>query len=287
MNRIAVFALLLAGSLVAARGFAQAAAPAPASPNDKAPQLAPGEVGPGEVGIDEKLGVHIPLDLVLKDEEGNPVTLGALIDKPTILTLNFFRCTGICTPLLNGVVEAINQSKAVPGKEYQVITVSFDDRDTPEIAMGKRTNYLKQIQRPFPPTAWHFLTGDGATTKALCDSVGFKFKRQGDQFIHAGAIVFLSPKGKVTRYMYGITFLPADFQMAVNEAARGEARPTIAKFLQFCFSYDPAGRGYVFSTTRASATVILLLAAGFLAYLALKRPRGGPRVKDKQGKEPV
>lgn len=280
MNRMAAVVLLSVGSLMTALAFAQVAAPSPPSPAVQAPQFAP-----GEVGIDEKLGATIPLNLVLKDEEGNAVVLGTLIDKPTILTLNFFRCTGICTPLLNGMVEAINQSKAIPGKEYQVITVSFDDRDTPEIALGKRTNYLKQIQRPFPPTAWHFLTGDAATTKALCDSVGFKFKRQGDQFIHAGAIVFLSPKGQVTRYMYGITFLPADVQMAVNEAAKGEVRPTISKWLQFCFSYDPAGRRYVFSTTRASAAVILLMAAGFLAYLTLKRPRGRSDGKDKQGKE--
>jgi protein SCO1/2 len=245
-------------------------------PTQDAPAIAP-----GEVGIDEKLGATIPLDLVLKDEEGNAVKLGTLLDKPTILTLNFFRCTGICTPLLNGVVEVINQSEALPGKDYQVVTVSFDDRDTPEVAMGKRTNYLKQIQKPFPPTAWHFLTGDAATTKALCDSVGFKFKRQGDQFIHAGAIIFISPKGQVTRYMYGITFLPADFQMAVNEAAKGEVRPTINKWLKFCFSYDPAGRRYVFSTTRVSATVILLAAMGFLAYLTLKRPRD----KEARGKE--
>ena len=276
MNRIAVIALLFAGSLMADRTLAQAATAAPASPVVQAPQLAP-----GEVGIDERLGTTIPLDLVLKDEEGNSVKLGTLIDKPTILTLNFFRCTGICTPLLNGVVEVINQSEALPGRDYQVVTVSFDDRDTPELALGKRTNYLKQIQKPFPPTAWHFLTGDAITTKALCDSVGFKFKRQGDQFIHAGAIVFLSPEGQVTRYMYGVTFLPADFQMAVNEAAKGEVRPTINKWLKFCFSYDPAGRRYVFSTTRASATVILLMAGAFLAYLTLKRPRGN----EARGKE--
>jgi protein SCO1/2 len=269
------------GILLAGAAAAQGPASVPASPVAQAPD-APG-IEPGEVGIDEKLGATIPLDLVLKDEEGNPVNLGTLVDKPTILTLNFFRCTGICTPLLNGVVEAINRSEALPGRDYQVVTVSFDDRDTPELALGKRTNYLKQIQKPFPPTAWHFMTGDAAATKALCDSVGFKFKRQGDQFIHAGAIIFLSPKGQVTRYMYGVTFLPADVQMAINEAAKGEVRPTINKWLKICFSYDPAGRRYVFSTTRTAAMVILLMAGGFLAYLTLKRPRG----KEARGKEPA
>jgi protein SCO1/2 len=236
---------------------------------------------PLDVGIDEKLGQSVPLDLVLVDEEGNRVALRSLLDKPTLLTLNFFRCTGICTPLLNGVVEVVNRSDINPGQDYQIVTVSFDDRDTPEIAAGKRTNYLKQIKKPFPPSAWHFLTGDAATTKALCDSVGFKFKQQGDQFIHAGAIVFLSPEGQVTRYMYGVTYLPADFQMAVDEAARGEARPTINKWLKFCFSYDPEGRRYVFSATRVGATLVILLAGCFLGYLVIK----GPRKKNEETKE--
>lgn len=255
------------------------AAPEAGSPSGSsatAPTLAP-----GEVGIDEKLGGYVPLDLVLKDEEGNPVTLGSLIDKPTILTLNFFRCTGICTPLLNGVAEAINQSPMKPGKDYQVITVSFDERDTPEMALAKRTNYLKQIQKPFPPTAWRFLTGPAEATKALCDSVGFKFKRQGDQFIHPGAIILLSPKGKVTRYMYGITFLPADLQMAVQEAVRGEARPTINKLLLFCFSYDPAGHRYVFSITKVVGTVVILAAAAFVAFLVFS----GRRAKQSTAQE--
>ena len=231
--------------------------------------------------MDEKLGGQVPMDLVLKDEEGNPVTLGSLINKPTILTLNFFRCTGICTPLLNGLAEAINQLPLEPGKDYQVITVSFDERDTPEMALAKRTNYLKQIQKPFPPTAWRFLTGPAEATQALCDSVGFKFKRQGDQFVHPGAIILLSPQGKVTRYMYGITFLPADLQMAVQEAARGEARPTINKFLLFCFSYDPAGHRYVFSITRVVGTVVVLTAAAFVAFLVFS----GRRAKQTSARE--
>jgi len=227
---------------------------------------------PQEVGIDEKLGAQVPLGLVLRDEEGRPVKLGALIDKPTILTLNYFRCAGICTPLLNGLTEAVDRTQALPGVDFQVITVSFDERDTPEIAATKRTNYLREIHRPFPPSAWHFLTGEGAATKALCDSVGFKFKKDGDDFIHAGAIVFLSPAGKVTRYMYGTTFLPADLQQAALEAARGEAQPTINKWLKICFSSEPTGRKFVFSITKAAA-LLTILAAALFAALLLRRGR--------------
>jgi protein SCO1 len=175
------------------------------------------------------------------------------------------------------VVDVINQVKANPGQDFQVITVSFDPRDTPEVAFQKRSNYLKEIQRPIPPTAWRFLTGKGAATKVLCDSVGFKFKAQGEDFIHAGAIVILSPQGKVTRYMYGTTFLSADLQMAILEANRGEARPTINKWLQFCYSAEPSGRGYVFSITKTVAIVTLLLAGIFVSVLVFKKK---PRTKE-------
>ncbi len=226
--------------------------------------------GPEEVGINERLGATIPLDLELKGEDGKPVTLRQLIDKPTILTLNYFRCAGICTPQLGGVAEVLNRTQAIPGQDFQVLTVSFDERDDPEVAAQKRTNYLAEITRPFPPGAWRFLTGPGATTKALADSVGFKFKRVNDDFVHAAAIIFISPKGVVTRYMYGTTYLPADLQLAAQEAARGEAQPTINKFLKFCFSYDPAGRRYVLNTTSIGAAVIILAAVIFV--VALTRP---------------
>jgi len=227
-----------------------------------------------EVGIDEKLGATIPLNLVLRAEDGTPVTLRSLIDKPTILTLNYFRCAGICTPQLGGVAEVLNRTQAIPGQDLQVLTVSFDERDEPEVAAQKRTNYLAEIKRPFPPGAWRFLTGPAATTRLLADAVGFKFKRQDDDFIHAAAIIFISPKGQVTRYMYGTTYLPADVQLAAQEAARGEAQPTINKFLKFCFSYDPAGRRYVLNTTTIGAIVILLAAGSFLAALIVRGRKG-------------
>ena len=246
----------------------------------QAPSQTPGQAPsfkPEEVGIDEKLGATIPLDIVLKDEDGKPVTLRQLINKPTILTLNYFRCAGICTPQLGGVAEVLNRTQAIPGQELQVLTVSFDERDEPEVAAQKRTNYLAEITRPFPPAAWRFLTGPSQTTKALADAVGFKFKAQGDDFIHAAAIIFISPTGKITRYMYGVTYLPADVQLAAQEAARGEAQPTINKFLKFCFSYDPVGRKYVLNTTSIGATVIILAALIFVFALTRK---GRPTKQD-------
>lgn len=268
-TRSPLYALLAAALLCLP---AQAQAPAPAAP--AAPTYTP-----QEVGIDEKLGATIPLDLVLKGEDGQPVPLRQLIDKPTLLTLNYFRCAGICTPQLSGVAEVLNRTEAIPGRDFQVLTVSFDGRDEPEIAAQKRTNYLGEITRPFPPAAWRFLTGPDATTRALADAVGFKFKQVDNDFVHAAAIIFISPQGKVTRYMYGTTYVPADLQMAAQEAARGEAQPTINKFLKFCFSYDPAGRKYVLNSTTIGATVIILAALAFVATLV----RRGRKAKSEEG----
>ena len=272
--RSSLSALTLAAALLSAPMRAQAPAPAPAPAADPATP----SFTPQEVGIDEKLGATVPLDLVLNGEDGQPVTLRQLIDKPTILTLNYFRCAGICTPQLNGVVEVLNRTQAEPGKDFQVITVSFDGRDTPEVAAQKRTNYLGELTRPFPPAAWRFLTGPAASTRALADAVGFKYKQVGEDFVHAAAIIFISPQGKVTRYMYGVTYLPADLQLAAQEAARGEAQPTINKFLKFCFSYDPAGRKYVLNTTAISATVTILAALIFVVFLV----RRGRKTKSKE-----
>lgn len=227
-----------------------------------------------EVGVTERLGKKADLSVVLKDEEGREVSLGSVVDRPTLLTLNFFRCTGICTPLLNGVVEMVNRSPdLVPGRDFQIVTVSFDERDTPEIALRKKQNYLKQMQRPFPPSAWRFLTGPPEATKALCDSVGFRFKRDGDQFVHPGVVVFLSPEGTVTRYLYGVTFLPSEVALAVAEARRGEWEPTVARLLPFCFSRDPQGRRTVLDVTRVAGLATLLLAGLMVGGLLLRKGR--------------
>ena len=222
---------------------------------------------PDEVGIDEHLGGQVALDAVLRDEDGNDVTLRRLVDKPTILTLNYFTCTSICSPLLNGLVDALNRVGIEPGRDFQVITLSFDPKDTPEVAFQKRINYLRQMNRPFPPAAWRFLTGSAEATKEVTDSVGFSFRPAGSGFAHPGAVVVLTPGGIVSRYLYGISFISADVQMAVEEASKGQVRPSIAKVLAFCYSYDPAGRRYVFNMTRVVGALILALAAGFVIYL--------------------
>lgn len=220
-----------------------------------------------DVGVIEQLGRPVPLDLAFVDEAGQAITLKDLVDKPTVLTLNYFRCAGLCTPLLNGMVDVLNEIRLEPGKDFRVITVSFDERDAPEVARKKRDNLLKQLTRPFPPAAWHLLTGKNQAIAALTEATGFRFRADGTEFIHAGVIVILSPAGVVTRYLYGTHFPAADLELAIREAAKGEARPTIAKTLEFCYVYDPASRERVFRLTRlagAATLAILLIFVGLL-----------------------
>lgn len=234
-----------------------------------------------DVGIDEKLGQTVPLDTALVDENGERVILRDILNKPTLLTLNYFRCTGLCTPLLNGVAEMLQKIDLTPGKDFQVLSVSFDPRDNAELAGLKKENYIKQLPPGFPPTAWRFLTGDPDSTKKLADAVGFKFAKRGDDYVHAGAVMVLSPNGKVARYLYGVTFLPFDVKMAIAEAAQGRTGPTIARFLKFCYSYDPAGRRYFVDITRLAAAFTIVLALGFGIVVAANRKRR-PKSDDKE-----
>jgi protein SCO1/2 len=228
---------------------------------------------PADVGIDEKLGSSVDLDAVLKDEAGRQVTLRQYVDKPTILMFNYFRCPGICPVLINNMVEVVNRMQIEPGKDYRLMAVSFDPTDTPQLATEKKANYLNQMRRPFSPDDWHFLTGNAEETKAVADSAGFRYQLKGDMYVHPGAIILLTPKGVISRYIYGTSFVPADVEMGVKEAAGGAVRPTISKMLAFCYAYDPQGRKYVFSVTRLAGTATLVLAGIFIAFVIKGRTR--------------
>jgi protein SCO1/2 len=226
-----------------------------------------------DIGIDEKLGMQVAMDIGLKDENGNDITLRQLVDKPTILMFNYFRCPGICPVLINSVVETMNQIQLEPGKDFRLIAVSFDPTDTPEIARQKKANYLNQMRRQFSPDSWHFLTGSAVNTKTVADSAGFNYRKQGDMYVHPGAIILLTPKGIISRYLYGTSFLTADVTMAIQEAAGGKVRPTISKVLSFCYTYDPEGRKYVFSVTRVVGAAILVFAAVFAIFILRGKTR--------------
>ncbi len=227
-----------------------------------------------ELGVYEHLDDTISGNLTFTDELYNKVNLKQAIDKPTILALVYYECPGICSPLLNGLAEAMEKADIELGKDYQVFTVSFNDTEKPPLAMKKKSTYAKLLTHGDTDNGWHFFTGDSSNIYQLLNEVGFKVKKEGDEFIHPGTLIVLSPNGKITRYLYGSTyFLPFDIKMAVAEAAQERSGPTINKMLNFCFSYDPEGKKYVFNVTKISGSIILFFALAFLATLALKGRR--------------
>lgn len=233
-----------------------------------------------DVGIDEQLGKKIPLSLVFTDENNNQVKLSELFTKPTVLAFVYYRCPAICTPLMIELADVTSKSDLVPGEDYNIVTVSMDETESYLDAAQKKADIVKGSELEYPGNSWTFLTGDSATIKQLADAAGFYFQREGDQFLHTGALIFVDKSGKITRYLFpgysdkhGFAVLPFDFKMAVTETAEGKEMPTIARVLQYCFSYDPEGKTYVLNITRIFGAVILLLAAVFVVYLTAAKKK--------------
>ena len=224
-----------------------------------------------DIALEEKLGQYIPADAVFSDENNKRVSLKEVIDKPTIIAPVYHSCTHVCPLLLTGLAQALGRLDIItPGKDFTVIALSFDDRDTPQIARDKKRNYIKAVGKPFPEDAWTFLTGDAANIRKLTDSIGFKFQKDGEHdFSHPVTLVVVSPQGKIVRYLDGMSFLPFDITMAVNEAAKGMVSSTGRRVLMYCFSYDPLKKSYVFNILKVVGTVVVIFVASFLAYLIL------------------
>ena len=229
-----------------------------------------------QVGIDEKLGQTISDDITLIDESGNSVKLKDIIDnsKPVILSLVYFRCPGICSPLLSGVAETIGKMDLVAGHDYKIVTVSFDPTENYIMAAEKKKNYFKIIRNKIIPSdAWVFYTADSANIARLTDAVGFRYIKQGEDFIHSGVLTMLSPNGKVVRYLYGTDFNPFDMKMAIIEASEGKVGSTIAKVMTLCFSYDPEGRKYALNITRIAGGGVILFILGFVIFLRVMKKK--------------
>lgn len=251
----------------------------PAAAEDKAEAKAEDYADGEDVGIDEHLGQTIPMDMVFNDEDGNSVKLSDMIDKPTVLTLVYFRCAGICSPLMKELAHTVDEVDLVPGVDYDLLTVSFDDQDTPEMASNRKAALYREMEKKISPESWHFLTGEGENIRALSNAVGFNFKRDKQDFLHAGTVIFLSPEGKIVRYLPGLEMLPFDMKMAVNDARDGNARSLMQKLQQICYSYDPDGRKYFFNFNRMILWVTLGGLGIFLAFLLLKRKKAPASAK--------
>jgi protein SCO1/2 len=232
-----------------------------------------------KAALEEQLGKYIPLDAEFYNEKGEKIKLKEFIKKPTILTLVFYECKGICTPLLTELANNINELDLKLGKDYQILTISFDPEETPSLASSKKANYIKLLNNKPPDDAWHFLVGDSADIYSLTNSVGFYFFKEEDQFVHPGALIFISPDGKITRYLLGITYLPFNIKMAIIEAGEGKVGPTVAKLLKFCYTYDAEGKTYALNITRVAGIITLIAVGIFILFLIAKPKKKNLEVK--------
>lgn len=233
-----------------------------------------------DVGIDQHLNQQVPLDLPFRNEAGETVTLRSLMrGKPVILSLAYYQCPMLCTLVLNGLVSAMRALPFDAGNEFDVITVSFNPKDTPELATKKKATYIEDYRREGAAQGWHFLTGDEASIKQLTDAVGFRYKYlpDKDQFAHAAGIFVLTPEGVLSRYFYGVEFAPRDLKFGLMDAANGKIGSPVDQLMLFCFQYDPSTGRYTSEVMTAIRIggVLTLLALGAFMFRTWRRDRNG------------
>jgi protein SCO1/2 len=238
-----------------------------------------------QVGIDQKLDAQIPLDLVFRDEQGRAVALREYFgEKPVILSLVYYECPMLCTLILNGLLRSLRALPLTVGKEFTVLTVSFDPRAGPELAAAKKQAYVRSYGRPGAEGGWHFLTGEETAIRQLTDAVGFRyaFDPETGQFAHASAIMVLTPHGRIARYFYGVEYAPRDLRFGLIEAAQGKIGSPVDQILLYCYHYDPKTGKYsvlVLNVLRLAGAATVLILGGFMLVM-FRRDRRKKRVSE-------
>jgi protein SCO1 len=224
-----------------------------------------------EIGVVEHLDEFLPDSILLINEHEEVVWLNDLIDKPTVLNFVYYRCPGICSPLMEAIAGVIDKSDLTIGKDYQVFTISFDPRETIDLGIRKKENYLNLMtRREEASKGWHFFVSDSASIVKATEAVGFKYKRMGNDFLHAASVMVISPDKKIVRYLNGMYYMPFEWKMAIVEASQGKSGPTLNRVLRYCYTYDPIGQTYVMNFTKVGGVLILFFAAIFLLILLFK-----------------
>lgn len=223
------------------------------------------------VKFDQQLGAQIPLDDTFKDESGQTVKLSSYFGrKPVVLILAYYTCPVLCSEVMSGSALAFKQLNFRLGDQYNALTVSFDPRDTPQVAEATKQTYIRQYGQPDAAEGWHFLTGQKAQIDALANAVGFHYAydAQNGQYLHAAGIVVITPTGKVAQYFYGITFPARDLRLALVQSSHEKIGTVMDQILLFCCTYDPGTGRYQAAITRmikvGGGLTILLIAGGFL-----------------------
>jgi protein SCO1/2 len=244
-----------------------------------APVAIPSDVKPQgleNVGIEQRLNQQLPLDLEFRDESGKTVKLGDYFgSKPVVLSFVYYRCPMLCPELLVGLESALKVLKFNVGEQFQIVTVSFDPRDTPQLAAAKKAEILSRYKRPGAAEGWHFLTGSQESITALTKAAGFGFQydKKHDQFAHATAIMVATPAGKLAQYYYGVDFPPRDLRLALIQASSEKIGNLADAVILYCFHYDPVTGKYdaIIGRILQLAGVVTILTLGIVLLVLFRR----------------
>lgn len=233
-----------------------------------------------EVGITQNLERQIDLDLPFVDEQGEIVSLSAYFsaERPVLLSLVYYECPMLCTLVLDGMVRVLEQMEWIPGKQFEIVTVSFDPNDTAELAREKKNNYLRSYGRPQAAAGWHFLTGSPDSIERLTREVGFRYRylEENGEFAHPAALIILTPDGRISRYLYGVHHDPQTLRLSLVEAAAGGIGSPVDQFLLYCYRYDPDKGTYApvaMKLMRVGGGLTVLVIGSLLALLYLREAR--------------
>ncbi|MBS1852118.1 MAG: SCO family protein [Acidobacteria bacterium] len=268
-----VLAVVLGISGFTASGWGQAMSKGILSPpaNVRPPGLL-------NVGIEQRLNQQVPLQLEFRDETGKAVRLSDYFGKkPVVLNLVYYQCPMLCGEVLSGLTSALRVMKIDVGKDFEVLTVSFNPRETPEMAAAKKAEYLQRYNRAGADAGWHFLTGPQASIEGLTQAVGFQYQydEKSNQFAHVAAIVVLTPEGKVAQYYYGVEYSPKDLRLGLVQASSGKIGNVVDAVLLYCYHYDPATGKYgaiVSRVLKLAASVTILILGVFMVVMFRRGP---------------
>jgi len=264
LGQVAVLVSLVTVVVSAQGADAPGLRPAAGLPSSQVP-------GPlSEVSFQQRLNAPLPLDLPFTNEDGRTVKLGDYFGRrPVILTFVYYECPMLCTQVLNGLERALRVLTESVGKEFDVVTISFDPRETPALALGKKKTYLERYGRPGAERGWHFLTGNAASIEALTKAAGFSYAwdEESQQFAHASGIVVATPAGKLSRYFFGIDYSARDVKFALMESSFERIGSLADQLLLYCYHYDAEKGNYGFVAMRAvriGGAVTLMALVGFV-----------------------
>jgi protein SCO1 len=236
-----------------------------------------------EIGFDQKLNARVPLDTAFKDESGRAVMLGDYFGKrPVVLIFAYYDCPMLCTVVINGLASALNVLSLEPGKDFEIVTVSFNPRDTPATASAKKASYIARYKQPGAAAAWHFLTGDQPSIDRLTKAAGFRYvwDDETQQFAHPTGVMVLTPDGRLARYLFGIEYGPRDLRYAIVEASNGNVGSAVDSLILFCYHYDPAAGKYgvaIMRLIRAGGAATVLALGAFIFVMVRKEKRARER----------